>query len=106
LDEAYEERRDALRRSAVERSLASGKIDVTLPARPHPRGRLHPVTQTLRRILDAFTSMGFSVVEGPEVELDYYNFEALRIPADHPARDMWDTLWVDEQADGRRPLLM
>jgi phenylalanyl-tRNA synthetase alpha chain len=106
LDEAYEERRDALRRSAVERSLASGKIDVTLPARPHPRGRLHPVTQTLRRILDAFTSMGFSVVEGPEVELDYYNFEALRIPADHPARDMWDTLWVDEQAEGRRPLLM
>ncbi|HEY7802629.1 MAG TPA: phenylalanine--tRNA ligase subunit alpha [Dehalococcoidia bacterium] len=106
LDAAYEERRDALRRAAVQHSLASGKIDVTLPARPHPRGRLHPVTQTLRKMLDAFTSMGFSVVEGPEVELDYYNFEALRIPADHPARDMWDTLWVDEERDGRRPLLM
>ncbi|MGH7622375.1 MAG: phenylalanine--tRNA ligase subunit alpha, partial [Gemmatimonadaceae bacterium] len=106
LDAAYDERRDALRRSTIARSLETGKIDVTLPARPHERGRLHPVTQTLRQVLDAFTSMGFSVVEGPEVELDYYNFEALRIPADHPARDMWDTLWVDEEANGRRPLLM
>jgi phenylalanyl-tRNA synthetase alpha chain len=106
LDAAYDERREALRHAQVQRSLEQGKIDVTLPARPHPRGRLHPVTQTLRKVLDAFTSMGFSVVEGPEVELDYYNFEALRIPADHPARDMWDTLWVDEEADGRRPLLM
>jgi len=50
--------------------------------------------------------MGFSIVEGPEVELDYYNFEALRIPADHPARDMWDTIWVDEEVEGRHPLLL
>jgi phenylalanyl-tRNA synthetase alpha chain len=113
LDTAYEARSEDLRRAAVAASLASGKIDVTLPPRPHPRGALHPVTQLKRRVLDAFVSMGFSVVEGPEVELDYYNFEALRIPADHPARDMWDTMWVDEtvgdspgRVQGRRPMLL
>ncbi len=111
LEAAYDARREALRRASIASSLASGKIDVTLPPRPHPRGALHPVTQLKRRMLDAFVSMGFSVVEGPEVELDYYNFEALRIPADHPARDMWDTMWVDEAvADGtvggRRPMLL
>ncbi len=106
LESAFEERSEALRRAALAASIETGQIDVTLPARPHPRGALHPVTQTLRRILDAFRSLGFSVVEGPEVELDYYNFEALRIPADHPARDMWDTMWVDYDADGRRPLLL
>ncbi|MBF6600767.1 MAG: phenylalanine--tRNA ligase subunit alpha [Dehalococcoidia bacterium] len=106
LEAAYDARRDELRAAAVRRALEGGAIDVTLPPRPHTRGGLHPVTQTLRRILAAFTSMGFSVVEGPEVELDYYNFEALRIPADHPARDMWDTLWVDAPLDGQRALLM
>jgi len=106
LEEAFDARSEALRRESIRRSIETGRIDVTLPARPHLRGGLHPVTQLLRRILDAFRSMGFSIVEGPEVELDYYNFEGLRIPADHPARDMWDTMWVDEEADGRRPLLM
>jgi phenylalanyl-tRNA synthetase alpha chain len=106
LEAAYDARREELRRAAVTSSLASGKLDVTLPARPHARGALHPVTQLKRRMLDAFVSMGFSVVEGPEVELDYYNFEALRIPADHPARDMWDTIWVDETLEGRRPMLL
>ena len=71
-----------------------------------PRGRLHPITQTLRDMLAAFGSMGFQMVEGPEVEWDYYNFEALRIPQDHPARDMWDTLWIDYEKDGRRPMLL
>lgn len=106
LETAFDQRAEDLRRAAFAATLASERIDVTLPARPHRRGGLHPVTQMADRILDAFRSMGFSVVEGPEVELDYYNFEALRIPADHPARDMWDTLWVDETADGRRPLLL
>ncbi|HZP57208.1 MAG TPA: phenylalanine--tRNA ligase subunit alpha [Dehalococcoidia bacterium] len=106
LEAAFEARAEALRAAEVARTLETGRIDVTLPPRPHPRGRLHPVTQTLRQILNAFASMGFSIYEGPEVELDYYNFEALRIPADHPARDMWDTLWVDHDADGRRPVLL
>ncbi|MEX2247075.1 MAG: phenylalanine--tRNA ligase subunit alpha [Dehalococcoidia bacterium] len=106
LEAAYEGRSEELRRASLAATIETGKIDVTLPGRPHRRGGLHPVTLTLRRILDAFRSMGFSIVEGPEVELDYYNFEALRIPADHPARDMWDTIWVDEEVDGRRPLLL
>ena len=106
LESAYEARAEELRRASLDASIQTGRIDVTLPPRPHRRGGLHPVTRTLRSILDAFRSMGFSVYEGPEVELDYYNFEALRIPADHPARDMWDTMWVDEQSDGRRPMLL
>jgi phenylalanyl-tRNA synthetase alpha chain len=104
LEAAYDARADELRRLAMQSSLAP--LDVTLPARPRQRGRLHPVTQVARRIIHAFESMGFSVVEGPEVELDYYNFEALRIPRDHPARDMWDTMWVDEEVDGVRPMLL
>jgi phenylalanyl-tRNA synthetase alpha chain len=71
-----------------------GRIDVTLPPRPLPSGRVHPITQTQRDILDAFVAQGYSVIEGPEVELDYYNFEALRIPKDHPARELMDTFYV------------
>jgi phenylalanyl-tRNA synthetase alpha chain len=106
LDAAYDARRDDLRRAAIASTFAREKVDVTLPGRPHPRGGLHPVTQLKNRIIAAFASMGFSVVEGPEVELEYYNFDALRIPGDHPARDMWDTIWVDEEVEGRRPMLL
>jgi phenylalanyl-tRNA synthetase alpha chain len=106
LEDAFEARSEEIRRAALAKSLETGKLDVTLPARPRAKGGLHPVTLLVRRITDAFRSMGFSIVEGPEVELDYYNFEALRIPADHPARDMWDTMWVDEQVEGHRPLLL
>ena len=106
LEERFEARAEEVRTARLSKSLEEGKIDVTLPARPRPKGGLHPVTQLTRRICDAFRSMGFSIVEGPEVELDYYNFEALRIPADHPARDMWDTMWVDEPVDGHRPMLL
>lgn len=106
LEERFDARSEDVRAARLSQSLVEGKIDVTLPARPRPKGGLHPVTQLVRRICDAFRSMGFSIVEGPEVELDYYNFEALRIPADHPARDMWDTMWVDEPVDGHRPMLL
>jgi len=106
LEQAFEARAEELRRASLAASIERGRIDVTLPPRWRPRGGLHPVTQLLRQMLGVLTSMGFSVVEGPEVELDYYNFEALRIPADHPARDMWDTMWLDEQVDGRRALLL
>lgn len=71
-------------------------IDVSLPGRGVARGALHPLTQVTRQICDIFTGMGFAVAEGPEVELDYYNFEALNIPKDHPARDMQDTFYVSE----------
>jgi phenylalanyl-tRNA synthetase alpha chain len=72
-------------------------LDVTLPGREPARGHLHPITQVSQEICEIFRRMGFKVVEGPEVELDYYNFEALNIPRDHPARDMQDTFYVSER---------
>jgi len=71
-------------------------IDVSLPGRPAPSGSLHPITQINQRICDIFTEMGFEIAEGPEVELDYYNFEALNFPKDHPARDMQDTFFISD----------
>ena len=72
-------------------------LDITLPGREPPLGHLHPVTQVLQEICQIFRRMGFKVVEGPEVEFDYYNFEALNIPADHPARDMQDTFYISDR---------
>ncbi len=72
------------------------EFDVTVPGRRPIIGRLHPITQTAREICRIFVQMGFEVVEGPEIELDYYNFEALNIPKDHPARDMQDTFYISE----------
>ncbi|MDD5039227.1 MAG: phenylalanine--tRNA ligase subunit alpha [Dehalococcoidales bacterium] len=74
-------------------------IDITLPGRPLPTGRLHPVTQTIYEACDIFASMGFQVVEGPDVEWNYYNFEALNIPMEHPARDTMSTFWIDAEAE-------
>jgi phenylalanyl-tRNA synthetase alpha chain len=72
-------------------------IDVTIPGRLPPAGRLHPITQTAIEVCRIFNWLGFETVEGPEVELDYYNFEALNIPKDHPARDMQDTFYISEE---------
>lgn len=80
------------RREALERE----KIDVTLPGRRIPVGKRHPLTQILDEIIDIFSRLGFEVVEGPEVELDYYNFEALNIPQGHPAREMQATFFISE----------
>ncbi len=71
-------------------------IDVTAPGVKVPRGHLHPITLVQRQIEDIFQSMGFSVLDGPEVETEYYNFDALNIPKNHPARDMWDTFWLKD----------
>ena len=95
LESAYASRRTAVEQEALLARLATERIDVTLPPRRLHTGGLHPVTLTLRRILQIFRDMGFQVTEGPEVELDRYNFQALNIPEDHPARDMWDTIYVD-----------
>ncbi len=81
------------------RNLEAGKresIDVTVPGRLPPAGRLHPITQTAMEVCRIFNWLGFETVEGPEIELDYYNFEALNIPKDHPARDMQDTFYISE----------
>ena len=103
LQQAMSERESALKRAAE----VGEAIDVTLPGWPIPRGGIHPTIKMVREICAAFGSMGFSVVEGPEIEWDRYNFEMLNIPKDHPARDMWDTLWIDyETEDGERPMLL
>lgn len=81
----------------LQRDLLSQTIDVTLPGRTPPRGHKHPLTQVLEDVEEIFHGLGFQVAEGPEVELDYYNFEALNIPQDHPARDMQDTFYVSDE---------
>jgi len=107
LEAALAQKRKELKEAELARVLERERIDVTLPGRPIPLGRLHPITQILQEICDIFTSMGFQVVEGPEVEWDYYNFEALNIPRDHPARDMFSTFWIDfETESGERPMLL
>lgn len=106
LEEALERRTEAVRRAVAEKEAAQA-IDVTLPGRPLNIGRYHPTTQIVREITGIFEKMGFNVVEGPEVEWDYYNFEALNIPKDHPARDMWDTIWVSPEGPrAEKPMLM
>jgi phenylalanyl-tRNA synthetase alpha chain len=91
------EHRAELERRATERTLAEHWLDVTLPGAAPPAGRLHPITRVVRDMVAFFASLGFSIEEGPEVETDYNNFEALNIPPDHPARDMQDTFYL---ADG------
>jgi phenylalanyl-tRNA synthetase alpha chain len=98
LTDAIDARRATLERQAVERDLAAGTIDVTMPGRGERQGGLHPVTRTRLRIEEIFRQAGFRVAEGPEVEDDFHNFEALNIPADHPARAMHDTFYFP---DGR-----
>jgi phenylalanyl-tRNA synthetase alpha chain len=95
VQQALEARRDALQAAQLDARLASERIDVTLPGRGQPQGGLHPVTITMRRIEELFRPLGFSVAEGPEIEDDHHNFEALNIPAHHPARAMHDTFYFD-----------
>ena len=107
LEELLERRARHINEAQLARAAAQDRLDVTLPGRPMLTGRLHPTTQIVREICAAFVAMGFSVVEGPEVELDHYNFEMLNIPKGHPARDMWNTLWIDyENQAGEYPMLM
>lgn len=93
---SIEARKKTLEQEALNARLASETIDVTLPGRNSSSGGLHPVTRTIERIEKLFANAGFSVAEGPEIEDDYHNFEALNIPAHHPARAMHDTFYFDE----------
>jgi len=95
VQEALDNRLTALQQATLNQRLAAERIDVTLPARGEASGGLHPVTRTLERVVQFFSQIGFSVAEGPEVEDDYHNFEALNIPAHHPARAMHDTFYFD-----------
>lgn len=111
LESAVSERRLGLESSALDARLQAEGEDVTLPGRRLWRGSLHPLRETEREITRIFGQFGFVVVESPEVETDALNFEALNIPADHPSRDLWDTIYVDPQEgaaalpDGERLLL-
>ncbi len=93
LSRLYEKRRD---RIAADKAKRAPVVDITLPGRELSRGHLHPITQVMREVCNIFQRMGYRVVKGPDVELDFYNFEALNFPKDHPARDMQDTLYVTD----------
>ncbi len=94
LEHLLHQREETLKTSDLIDKLKTEQIDVTVPGCYMPFGRLHPVTQVLDEIIAIFTSLGFTVEEGPEVEHDFYNFEALNMPEDHPARDMQDTFYI------------
>lgn len=97
IETALQLRRDAIQQQVLQAKLAAEALDVTLPGRGLGVGGLHPVTRTLERIETLFHSIGYAVAEGPEIESDFYNFTALNIPEDHPARAMHDTFYIDEQ---------
>jgi phenylalanyl-tRNA synthetase alpha chain len=92
-----EEKQSKLEADVINTKLASEKIDVTLPGRPVKQGNHHPLTRIIEEIEDLFIGMGYTVAEGPEVEKDYYNFEALNLPKGHPARDMQDSFYISEE---------
>jgi len=96
VEEALEARRAGIEAERLKAELEGPRLDVTLPGRPVDLGRRHPLSQTMEDLVSILVRMGFSVERGPEVELDYYNFEALNFPKNHPARDMQDTFFVDD----------
>ncbi|MBD2464258.1 phenylalanine--tRNA ligase subunit alpha [Oscillatoria sp. FACHB-1407] len=96
LQTALDQKRETLQAAQIEAQLAAEKIDVTMPGVYIPQGHTHPLTSTIERVLDIFVGLGYTVAEGPEMETDYYNFEALNFLEDHPARDMQDTLYLPD----------
>jgi len=97
VDLAIKSRFKELQISLVEEKLLAEGLDISLPGRGAHTGRLHPITTIMTKVEDIFTGLGFSIAEGPELETDYYNFEALNIPKDHPARDMQDTFYISSE---------
>ncbi len=97
IENGTEKKKAELAAEEKAKKLKNEVIDVTIPGRRRREGRLHPLTQVLDEVTAIFTGMGFTVAEGPDVELDYYNFEALNIPADHPARDTQDTFYINDE---------
>jgi phenylalanyl-tRNA synthetase alpha chain len=95
LENSAIEKGQSLRDAQLKSEAVKESIDISLPGRPYPAGRRHPITQTIDEICEIFVSMGFQVLGGPDVEWDYYNFEALNMPAEHPARDNMSSFWID-----------
>lgn len=96
LEQVLEQKKESLESAALQEQLKSERLDVTLPGRKLSKGNKHPLTQIIEQIEDIFIGLGFEIAEGPEMETDYYNFEALNLPKDHPARDMQDTFYITE----------
>ena len=96
IEAAIAEKATLAQAAALEKKLKEETLDVTMPGTPVSEGHIHPLTQVQRQLEDIFIGMGFSIVEGPEVELDYYNFQALNIPENHPARDTQDTFYITD----------
>ena len=96
LEDAMARRQEELKAKELDRRLASEKLDITMPGKTRAEGGLHPLSIVQEDLIDIFRSMGFDVVDGPEIETDYYCFEALNVPKDHPARDMQDTFYLGE----------
>ena len=94
IEEAVKGRLEFVKRDVIREQLKKESIDVTVPGSKAERGHLHPLTLIQDKVNEIFSSLGFEVVEGPEIETEWYNFDALNIPADHPARDLWDTFWL------------
>lgn len=97
VESLIENKLEEIRKLRKEKELHENRLDITLPGRELPVGGKHPVTQVMDQIIQIFERMGFAIAFGPEIELDYYNFEALNIPKDHPARDMQDTFYISEE---------
>jgi len=107
LEAIYQTKEQSLRESRVLAEAAKQTVDITLPGRRPPLGHQHPITQTIQEICSIFGSMGFQVVQGPEVELEYYNFDALNIPEGHPSRDKMSSSWIDyTDENGKHPMLL
>lgn len=93
---AIKAKKEEIKRNEIEEKEKQEWIDITVPAKKIEKGHLHPLTQVAEKVEEIFMSLGFSVIEGPEIENEWYNFDALNIPKDHPARDLWDTFWIKE----------
>jgi len=97
IESVIEAKQNAFQKAETEKRLQAEKVDVTLPGRPMSQGGVHPLNKVIQDIEEVFIGMGYNISEGPEVETDYYNFEALNLPKDHPARDMQDTFYITEE---------
>lgn len=104
IEDTLAEKKSALEKAERESVLQKEWLDVTRPGTKPPKGHLHPITRIIREIIAIFSGLGFAVAEGPEIETDWYNFEALNMPPGHPAREMWDTFWLHHNEDKSRKI--
>lgn len=104
IEETFARKEQELKRKSFD--FVAEKIDITIPAKKLKRGYLHPLTKIQNELEDIFSSMGFEIADGPEVETEFYNFDALNIPKDHPARDKWDTFWLKSDKDQKERVLL